>query len=142
MYRPDGPSCVTGRGFGAAACWAEATGAATAATIAEQMRAMARRMGQAYCNRSALRRWTVTCGGAFTATAVDAAQSSSPVDGPVPRRARSTSVRGANVAASPTSGAVRAAKTIARRSQLLAPGTRAGATSNEKVRLRTRWALG
>src|SRR3954454_11955402 len=50
--------------------------------------ARATRTDQAYCSRSAFRRWTVTCGGAFVATAVEAPQSSSPVDGPVARGGR------------------------------------------------------
>ena len=52
-----------------------------------------------------------------------------------------TSVRGPNVAASPTSGAVRGAKLIAMRAQLR-DGTRARATVNENGLLRTRWAVG
>src|SRR5262249_29460015 len=102
----------------------------------------AARRHHAYCRRSALRRWTVTAGGAFAATAADAPQRSSPVDGPVPRRGGRTSVRGANVAASPTIGAVRWAKLIARRAQVVAPGTCAAATVNENARLRTRCVFG
>src|SRR3954454_20032944 len=104
--------------------------------------ARATRRDQAYCSRSAFRRWTVTCGGTFVATAVEAPQSSSPVDGPVPRRGRRTSLRGANVATRPTIGAVRAANAIARRAQLVTPGTSAATTANENERFRTRCVVG
>ena len=97
------------------------------------MTAMTRRSDHAYWRRKALRRWTVTAGGAFAATAADAAHSSSPVDGPVPRRGRRTRVRGPNVAASPTSGAVRGR----RRSR----GARnSSARARARVRRRTRTA--
>jgi len=88
-----------------------------------------------------LSRCTVTVGGAFTATAAETPQSNSPVEEPVPRRGRSTSVRGPNAAASPTSGAMRGAKLIAIRAQL-GEGTRARAIVNENGLLRTRCALG
>ena len=95
----------------------------------------------AYSRRRALSRWTVTVGGAFTATAAETPHSNSPVDGPVPRPGRRTSVRGPNVAARPTMGTVSGAKLIAIRAQL-GDATRASATVNENGVFRTRCDVG